>query len=341
MKDGWSKLKPASGAGRTMRRRAFITLLGGAAAWPVVARAQQPGRVWRIGFLGVGPPSPALLNVFRDSLRERGYVEGQNMVIDVRWPQGSFEANPGVVTELLRNNVDVIVAWATPPVIAARRQTSTIPIVMVEVSDPVGMGFVASLARPGGNVTGNSNVAPDLSAKLVGTFVQLVPSMSMVGVVVNLSNPGAVAQIGGTQEAIRALGLQYRVVNAATAEEFEVAFARLSAEGVKGVVLLIDPSVSRHAKKIAELAQQVRLPTAFQRRENVEMGGLMCYGADYVDLYRQAGVYVGRILKGEKPADLPVMQPTKFVLVINRKTASSLGLELPPSLLAIADEVIE
>jgi len=323
-----------------IRRREFITLVGGVAAWPRVAWAQQLGRVWRIGFLGVGPPSPALLSVFRDSLRERGYVEGQNMVIDVRWPQGSFEANPGVVTELLRNNVDVIVAWATPPVIAARRATSTIPIVMVEVSDPVGMGFVASLARPGGNVTGNSNVAPDLSAKLVGTFVQLVPSMSRVGVVVNLSNPGAVAQIGGTQEAIRALGLEYRVVNAATAEEFEVAFARLSSEGVKGVILLIDPSVSRHGKKIAELAQQARLPTAFQRRENVEMGGLMCYGADYVDLYRQAGVYVGRILKGEKPADLPVMQPTKFVLVINLKTAKALGLDVPPTLLAIADEVI-
>ena len=324
-----------------MRRREFITLLGGAAAWPMAAHAQQPGRVWRIGFLSnsIGPPPAAILNVFRESLRERGYVEGQNTIIDVRWTHG--EANPGVVTELLRNNVDVIVAWGTPAVIAARGATTTIPIVMVSVSDPVGMGFVASLARPGGNVTGSSNVAPDLSAKLVGTFVQLVPGMSRLGVVLNPSNPGAVAQIAGTQEAIRALGLQYRVVNAATPEEFEVAFARLSAEGVKGVVLLVDASNIEHAEKIAELAQQARLPTAYQRRENVEVGGLLSYGPNPNEQWRQTANYVDRILKGEKPADLPVQLPTKFDLVINLKTAKALGLTVPQSLLVAADEVIE
>jgi putative ABC transport system substrate-binding protein len=328
-----------------MKRREFIRLIGAASAvpalWPLSAQAQQPGRVWRIGVLGAVRPPAAALSQFRDSLRERGYVEGQNLVIDVRWPQDSFEREPGIVTELLKNDLDVIVAWATPPVIAARRATSTIPIVMVGVSDPVGMGFVASLARPGGNVTGNSNVAPDLSAKLVATFVQLVPGMTSVGVLVNLSNAGAVAQIAGTQDAIRALGLQYRVVNGATPAEFEAAFARLTAEGVKGVVLLADPSNIEHAAKIAELAQQAHLPTAFQRRESVEAGGLFSYGPNLNDQWRQAALYVDRILKGEKPANLPVQLPTKLALVINLKTAKALGIEVPSGLLAIADEVIE
>jgi putative ABC transport system substrate-binding protein len=324
-----------------VKRRGFITLLGGAAAWPIAAHAQQPGQVWRIGFLSnsVGPPPTAILNVLRESLRERGYVEGQNTIIDVRWTHG--RADPGVVTEPLRNNVDVIIAWGTPAVAAARGATSTIPIVMVSVSDPVGMGFLASLARPGGNVTGSSNVAPDLSAKLVGTFVQLVPGMSRLGVVLNLSNPGAVAQIAGTQEAIRALGLQYRAVNAVTPEEFQVAFARLSTEGVNGVVLLVDASNIEHAEKIAELAQQARLPTAYQRRENVEVGGLMSYGPNLNEQWRQTAFYVDRILKGEKPADLPVQLPTKFDLVINLKTAKALGLTVPLTLQAAATEVIE
>jgi putative tryptophan/tyrosine transport system substrate-binding protein len=325
-----------------MRRRDFIKVLGGAAAtWPVTARAQQAGRVWHIGVLGVGPPPPGNLAGFRDGLRERGYVEGQNVIVDVRAPQESFEREPGVVADLVRSNVDVIVAWATPSVIAARRATSSVPIVMVGVSDPVGMGFVASLALPGGNVTGTSNVAPDLSAKLVTSFVQLVPGMTSLGVLVNLSNPGSVAQIAGTQEAIRALGLQYRVVSGATPEEFEAAFARLKTEGVKGIVLLTDPSVVQHAKRIAELAQQGRLPTAFQRRENVEAGGLFSYGPNFTDQWRQTAFYVDRILNGEKPADLPVQLPTKFELVINLKTAKALGLEVPPSLLARADGVIE
>jgi putative ABC transport system substrate-binding protein len=245
------------------------------------------------------------------------------------------------VAELVRNKVDLILASSTPSVIAARRATSTIPIVMVGVSDPVGMGFVANLAHPGGNVTGSSNVAPDLSAKLVATFTQLVPGMRSVGVVVNLTNPGAVAQIAGTQEAVRALDLQYRVANAATLEEYEMAFARLSAEGVKGVVLLVDPSVMANAEKIAELARQARLPTAFQRRENAEAGGLFSYGPDFDEQWREAAFYIDRILKGEKPGDLPVQLPTKFYLVINLKTAKSLGLMVPANLLAIADRVIE
>jgi putative tryptophan/tyrosine transport system substrate-binding protein len=325
-----------------MRRRDFITLVGSVAtAWPLTAPAQQASRVWRIGVLGPVPLAPTMLNAFRSALRERGYIEGQNLSIDVRWPQGSFEQESPIVSELVRGNVDVIVAWATPSVVAAHRATSTIPIVMVSVSDPVGMGFVTSLARPGGNITGVSNIASDLSAKLVGMFIQLVPGMSSVGVVVNRSNPGTMTQMVGTEEALRALGLQYHLVNAGTPKEFEDAFARLGAEGVKGVILLADPSVVEHAKKISELAQQTRLPTVFQRRENVEAGGLLSYGPNLNDQFRQAAFYVDRILRGEKPGDLPVQLPTKFDLVVNFKTARALGLTVPPSLLAIADEVIE
>ena len=241
----------------------------------------------------------------------------------------------------MHSNVDVIVAWATPSALAARPATSTIPIVFLGISDPVGSGLAASLAHPGGNATGSSNVAPDLSAKLLGTFAQLVPGMSSVGVVVNPANPGAVAQLDGTQQAMHALGLQSQVVNAGTLEEYERAFARLKTEGVNGVLLLADPSNDAYAGKIAELAQQYRLPTAFQLRNNVAAGGLMSYGADNNDQFRLAAFYVDRILRGEKPADLPVQMPTKFYFAINLKTAKTLGITVPSTLLSIADEVIE
>jgi putative ABC transport system substrate-binding protein len=318
-----------------MRRREFITLLGGAAAaWPLAARAQQASKVWRVGVLAAGPLTPAMLRMFRSGLRERGYVEGQKVSIDIRWPEET-------AIELARSDVDIIVAWASPAVIAARRATATIPIVILGVSDPVGLGFVASLARPGGNITGVSNVASDLSAKLVEVFVEMVPGMNRVGVIRNPGNPGAVVQMSGTQDALRAMGLQFQVVDAHAADEFETAFARLSREAVKGVVLLADPSVIEHARGIAELAKKTRLPTAFQRRENVEAGGLFSYGANLNDQFRQAAIYVDRILKGARPAELPVEQPTKFELVINLKTARALSLTVPPNLLAIADEVIE
>jgi putative tryptophan/tyrosine transport system substrate-binding protein len=327
-----------------MKRRTFITLLGGAAAsLPLAAQAQQTGRVWRVALIGVVSPLPAMLSAFREVLQQRGWTEGKNLSIDVRWPKGSFAQDPGLISEVLHSNVDVIVAWATPTALAVRRATSTIPIVFLGISDPVGSGLAASLAHPGGNATGSSNVAPDLSAKLVGTFAQLVPGMSSVGVVVNPANPGSVAQMDGTQQALHALGLQSQVVNAGTLEEYERAFARLKIEGVNGVLLLQDPSNTGQPAtgKIAELAQQHRLPTAFQNRENVAAGGLMSYGTDLDDQFRLAAFYVDRILRGEKPADLPVQLPTKFNLVINLKTAKALGLEVPPTLLALADEVIE
>jgi putative tryptophan/tyrosine transport system substrate-binding protein len=324
-----------------MRRREFITLVSGAAvAWPFVVRAQQP-KVWRIGLLAPAPPTPTMLSAFRDGLREHGYVEGQNLSIDVRWSKGPFDQNPGVAAELVRSNVDVIVAWAATAVVAARRATSTIPIVMIGVSDPVGLGFVASLARPGGNITGVSNIAIDLGGKQVEFLVEIVPGMKHVGVVRNPNNAGATLMLNEAERAIHALGLQLEVVEASVPEEFNRAFARLSTEGVKGVVLLADPSLIEHGKYIAELAQAARLPTAFQRRENVEAGGLLSYGPDLNGQFHHAAFYVDQILKGTKPSNLPVEQPTKFELVINLKTAKALGLTVPPSLLTRADEVIE
>jgi putative ABC transport system substrate-binding protein len=282
-----------------------------------------------------------MLSAFRDGLRGRGYVEGQNLSIDVRWPQASFDQDPSVVTELVNSNVDVIVAWATPTVIAVRHATSIIPIVMVGVGDPVASGFIASLARPGGNITGLTIIAVELSAKLMELFVELVPGMKRVGVVHNPDNPGVTMALRETEEAIRKLNMQVQVVNAQTSDEFDRAFAQLSAEGVGGVVVLGDPTVIEQSRRIAELARSARLPTAFQRRENVDAGGLLSYGPDLNNQIRQAAFYVDRILKGEKPAELPVMRPTKFELVINLKTAKALGLTVPLIMQMTADEVIE
>src|SRR6516225_295086 len=324
-----------------MRRRDFIKVIAGSAVvWPLAARAQQP-KVWRIGFLAAVPPTPVMLSAFRDGMRERGYVEGPNLSIDVRWPQGTFEHDPSPVAELINSNVDVIVAWATPAVNAARRATSAIPIVMVGVGDPVASGFIASLARPGGNITGLSGITVDLSAKLVELFAELVPGMKRVGVVRNPNNPAVTMALRETEDAVHKLNMQVQVVNAQTSDEFERAFAQLSAESVDGVVLLLDPTVIEHSRRIAELAQSARLPTAFQRRENVDAGGLFSYGPDLNNQFRQAAFYVDRILKGEKPAELPVMQPTKIELVINLKTAKALGLTVPMIMQMTADEVIE
>jgi putative tryptophan/tyrosine transport system substrate-binding protein len=326
-----------------MKRREFITLLGGAVvAWPLAARAQQPATTVaqaRVGVLAVSSPTPAMLNAFREGMRERGYIEGQNLSVDVRW--GTFEQISALAAELVSANVHVIIAWATPSVIAARRATSAIPIVMVSVGDPVGSGFVTSLARPGGNITGFSGFTADLSGKLMALFVELVPDLKRVGVVSNSYNPNVAVQLRETEDAVHKLGLQSQVVEARAPEEFERAFARLSMERVNGVVLLADPSVIEQAQKIAELAQAARLPTAFLRRENVEAGGLMSYGGNINYQFRQAAIHVDRILKGAKPADLPVEQPTKYELVINLKTAKSLGLTVPQTLLVAADELIE
>ena len=286
-----------------MKRREFIAVVvGAAAAWPLAARAQQAARLWRIGFLAPVPPTRAMLKAFTDSLREHGYIEGQNLSIMVRWPDGSFEHDPGVAADLVAVNPDAIVAWASPSVAAARRATSTIPIVMASVGDSVSVGFVQNLARPGGNVTGVSNVSHDLSSKVVQLIVETAPRIKQIGVVHNPRNPGLLIQLRQTAEAVHALGRQLETVDAGTSEEIDRALQKLKRAGVHGVIFLPDPSLIVYRGNIAEFAVQAGWPTAFQRRENVEPGGLLSYGASLHDQLRQAAFYVDRILKGAKPA---------------------------------------
>ena len=326
-------------------RREFIALLGGAAAvWPSLGRAQQGGgRVYRIGFLGATPLAAAthFLNAFRDGMRERGYVEGQNLAIDYRALGLASEPNRNVAAELVRSGCDLIVAWTSPAVLAARAATSTVPIVFVGVADPVGQGMVASLPRPGANVTGIANFASDLGGKMIELLREIAPGARRLGVVRNPDNTGGTLQLRQIEDAARALGLELQVVNARVPGEFEAAFAQLRAGGVQGVVMMADPSLIEHAGRIAALAQQARLPTVFQRRENADAGGLLSYGPNIRDAFHQVAGHVDRILMGARPADIPVEQPTKFELVINLRTAKALGLEVPWFLQQRADEVIE
>lgn len=325
-----------------MRRREFFALAGGAvaaSAAPLLGWAQ--GRQFRIGLISAVPPTPDMLNAFREGMRERGYIEGRNISFDVRWPKGTFDDDPAVVSNLINENFDVIVAWATPTVSAVRRRTSTTPIVMVSVGDPVGSGFIASLAQPGGNITGVSNVTNDLSAKVVELFFEFIPGLKRIGVVSNSYNSNVAIQLRETEAALRKFNVQAQIVEARTPEEYDRAFAELSAYRAEGVVVLSDPSAVENSQQIAEIARIAKMPTAFQRRESVLGGGLFSYGGSIVNQYRYAAIYVDRLLKGAKPAELPVEQPTKFELVINLKTAKALNLTVPPTLLARADEVIE
>jgi putative ABC transport system substrate-binding protein len=273
-------------------------------------------------------------------MRERGYVEGQNLVIEYRAP-GAASDQDGVAADLMRGGYDVILAWTTPSVIAARRATSTVPIVFVGVADPVGLGLVASLARPGANVTGIANFATDLSGKMIEMLRKIVPDARRLGAVRNPGNPGVTVQLRQLLDAARGLGLELQVVDARVPVEFEAAFAQLRQGGVQGMVMLADSSMLEHAGAIAALAQQARLPTVFQRRENVEAGGLLSYGPNVRDAFRQVAGHVDRVLKGIRPDDIPVEQPTKIELVINLKTAKALGLDVPWFLQQRADEVIE
>ena len=324
-------------------RREFITLLGGAAAWPLTARAQPaPSRIYRIGILGATSLRAAegFMNAFREGMRERGYVEGQNLVIEFRAPSAPSEMRD-VAADFVRGGYDVILTWTTSWVTAASRATSTIPIVFVGVTDPVGQGLVAGLARPGANVTGIANFASDLSGKMIELLREIVPDARRLGAVRNPDNPGVAFQLSQLMDAARALGLEFQVVDARVPAEFEAAFAQLRQGGIQGVVMVADSSVLEHADAIAALAQQARLPTVFQRRENVEAGGLLSYGPNLRDAFRQVAGHVDRILKGVRPADIPVEQPTKIELVINLKTAKAIGLEVPWFLQQRADEVIE
>jgi putative ABC transport system substrate-binding protein len=329
-----------------IRRRKFLATLGGAAAaWPLTARAQQVGKVPRIGYLSPGSASPGPLayhDEFERGLRELGYIEGRNIVIEYRFADGKFDRLGALAAELVQLNVDVIVSLVTQASLAAKNATSTIPIVIVSVGDPVGAGLVASLARPGANVTGNSGMTTEVIGKGLGLFKQTVPNVSPVAVMWNPDNVVYQGQIlRETEVAARTLGIQLQMFGARGPDEFDRTFGAITSARAASLLVLPDPVFSAHTARIAAFADESRLPALYGLREHAAAGGLMAYGPNYADLYRRAASYVDKILKGAKPADLPVEQPTKFEFVINLKTATTLGLTIPPGVLAIADEVIE
>jgi putative ABC transport system substrate-binding protein len=325
-----------------VRRRTFIRLLGGAAiAWPVAARAQQMMSV--IGLLN-GQSTTSLIPAFRQGLGEAGFDEGRNVAIVYRSAEGEEERLPALAAELVRLRVPVIAAvGGTNSVLAAKAATATIPIVFTSGADPVEAGVVASLSRPGGNVTGATFLGSRAAAKQIGLLRDMVPKLATIGVLVNpLSGPslaGAVTK--DVQQSAQAAGIKSVVVEVKSERDFSPAFAQLIEQRVDALVIAGLIFFNRYMDRVVALTVQHKIPAIYGNRVFPEAGGLMSYGADQRDAYRQAGVYVGRILKGDKPADLPVMQPTKFVLVINTKTVKALGLSVPPGLLAITDEVIE
>jgi putative ABC transport system substrate-binding protein len=320
-----------------MRRREFITLIGGATGWPFAAHSQS-SRVPTIGILVAGRPDPEpFLTVFRGSLRELGYSEGQNVHLEIRSAEGRPDLLPDLAAELVGRKVDIIVTWQTPTVRAAKQATNEIPIVMADSGDPVGTGLIASLARPGGNVTGMAGVTAELAGKSVELIREMLPSAHRLAALCNASDPFSKPFLEHIQLGARTAAIELEPVMVHGNDEFEASFARMSKDRVDAVI--IQPSLP--TRRAAELALKERLPAASVPRWFAEEGGLMSYSPKLDDLYRGAAVYVDKILKGARTAELPVQQPTKFELIINLKTAKALGLALPPTLLARADEVIE
>jgi putative tryptophan/tyrosine transport system substrate-binding protein len=328
-----------------MRRRDFIAGLGAAASLPlspVGVLAQQIDRVRRVGFLGAN--SPALQSqwttAFVKRLHELGWIEGRNLVVEYRWAEGRFSRSPELVTELVRLNVDVIVTHATANVIAAKRATSVIPIVFAAVPDPVGDNLVASLARPGGNVTGLSNQAPDLAGKRVVFLREIVGDLRRLAILGNVSSPNAILEMREAEAVTRNLGLKVSTFEIRREEEIDPAFEALKGQA-EALYVVSDPLVTTNRIRFNALALGLRLPTVYSLRENVDAGGLLSYGPNLPDQFRRAADFVDKILRGSKPAEIPVEQPTRFDLIINLKTANALGLTIPETLLATATEVIQ
>jgi putative ABC transport system substrate-binding protein len=310
---------------------------------PLAADTQPIGKVWRIGVLASSPPAvnAPFLEAFWHRLRELGYVEGQNLAVESRWSHGQVEAVPALAAELVRLHVDLIFAGGTTASLAARDATQTIPIVFVGVADPVGAGLVASLDQPGGNLTGLSTQNAELGPKRLELLREVSPRpVSQVGVVFDPLDAGHVLGLRELEGPTRALGLTLRPVEVRSPDAFEGAFARMTSKGVEAVVVLAGPLTNTHVTQLVHLTARTRLPAIYGRRDYVEAGGLMSYGVDFPDMNRRAATYVDKILKGAKPADLPVEQPMSFELVINLKTAKDLGLTIPPALLFQATEVI-
>jgi len=329
-----------------MKRREFVVALGGAAAtspflWPLALRAQQPLPV--IGFMNNGAAKAygGLAAAFRQGVSETGFFDGQNVTIEYHWSEGYDDRLPEMAADLVRRRVSVIAATGTPTALAAKAATTTIPIVFETAGDPIKLGLVASLNRPGGNITGVTQLSSELVSKRLGLLHDLIPTARIIGFLVNPTDPRTETQTKDTQDAAQALGLQSHVLNASTEAEIKAAFATLTELRAGALLVGTGELFRRRVELIPALAMVRGIPVIYQYREYAAAGGLISYGTSLTDAYRLAGVYTGRVLKGEKPADLPAMRPTKFELVINLKTAKALGLSIPPGVLAIADEVIE
>jgi putative ABC transport system substrate-binding protein len=328
-----------------MQRRAFITLLGGATAgWPLVARAQQSAMPV-IGFLNAASPDSYanMVAAFRQGLKEAGYVEGQNVAIEFRWAEGRNDRLPAMAADLVQSQVTVIAATSTPAALAAKAATSSIPIVFETGGDPIRLGLVAGLNRPGGNVTGAASLAVEvIAAKGLELLHELIPSARVIGLLVNPTDPAATEPLEREVLSVaRTLGLEVHVLNASTERDLDSIFAKLVEKRASALLIGAGAFFASHSKQLAELAVRHAIPTIYTRREFARAGGLLSYGSDILDSYRLAGIYTGRILKGEKPADLPVQQATKVELIINLKAAKTLGITVPLPILGRADEVIE
>jgi putative tryptophan/tyrosine transport system substrate-binding protein len=327
-----------------LKRRQFITLLGGAtAAWPIAARA-QPGGVPVIGALHSASPSGIWLSLsaaFRQGLTEAGYSEDRNLVVDARWAEGQYDRLPAMAADLVKRDVALIAAFTTPSAYAAKAATAKIPIVFTTIADPVQIGFVSSLSRPGGNLTGVTQLSVEVGPKLLELLHVAVPSAKIMALLDNPANPNAAAQSKSLEAAAGRLGLQFHTINARTEADLDPAFAKVRELRVHALMISQDPVFNARPAEVAALSLRYAVPTIFAARDFVEAGGLMSYGAELRHTYRQAGIYAGRILKGEKPADLPVIQASKFEMVINLKTAKAIGLTLSPDVVSIADAVIE